>query len=102
MTVERDVSNSRQQVWDVLADGWTYSQWWWVTAGCVRSTRTGRPRGAVIRHSIGTWPAVIDDETVVQSSVPLQELVLLAKEGRGHRQEWDRAIAVCYTVVPCC
>ena len=27
LTVKRDTSASRQQVWDVIADGWTYSQW---------------------------------------------------------------------------
>ena len=27
MTVTRDISASRQRVWDVLADGWTYSGW---------------------------------------------------------------------------
>ncbi|MDT5282412.1 MAG: hypothetical protein QOJ20_3607 [Mycobacterium sp.] len=27
MTVTRDVAATRQRVWDVLADGWTYSGW---------------------------------------------------------------------------
>ncbi len=27
VSVSRDVAASRQQVWDVMADGWTYSQW---------------------------------------------------------------------------
>ncbi|MDT5113452.1 MAG: hypothetical protein QOE20_5342 [Mycobacterium sp.] len=26
LTVERNTSASRQRVWDVMADGWTYSQ----------------------------------------------------------------------------
>ena len=81
MTVQRDVSASRQQVWDVLADGWTYSQWV-VGNSRMRAVATDWPApGAVIRHSIGTWPAVINDETLVQSSAPLDELVLLAKLG---------------------
>jgi hypothetical protein len=25
--VTRDIHASRQQVWDVMADGWTYLQW---------------------------------------------------------------------------
>ena len=32
-----------------------------------------------ILHSIGTWPAVIDDETVFESCITGEELVLLAK-----------------------
>ena len=35
--------------------------------------------GSRILHSIGIWPAVIDDETVVESCVTGEELVLLAK-----------------------
>ena len=27
LTVERDIAATRQRVWDVIADGWTYSQW---------------------------------------------------------------------------
>ena len=27
MTVTRDVAATRQRVWDVLADGWSYSGW---------------------------------------------------------------------------
>jgi uncharacterized protein YndB with AHSA1/START domain len=27
MTVTRDIAASRQRVWDVLANGWTYSGW---------------------------------------------------------------------------
>ena len=32
-----------------------------------------------VLHSIGVWPVVINDETVVEKSVPLEELVLHAK-----------------------
>ena len=27
LTVKRDTTATRQEVWDVVADGWTYSQW---------------------------------------------------------------------------
>jgi hypothetical protein len=37
--------------------------------------------GTVILHSIGAWPAVINDKTVAQSCAPLEELVLLARTG---------------------
>src|SRR4029078_3077634 len=72
MTVTRDVAATRQRVWDVLADGWTYSGWV-VGNSRIRAVRSDWPApGARILHSIGTWPAVIDDETG-------EELVLLAK-----------------------
>ena len=79
LTVERDIAATRQQVWNVIADGWTYSQW---VVGNTRM-RAVRPAlacpGATIHHSIGVWPVVLDDETEVESSTPLEELVLLAK-----------------------
>jgi len=59
-------------VWDVLADGWAYSGWV-VGNSRIRAVSADWPApGARILHSIGTWPAVIDDETG-------EELVLLAK-----------------------
>ena len=79
MTVTRDVAATRQRVWDVLADGWTYSGWV-VGNSRIRAVGADWPApGARILHSIGTWPAVIDDETVVESCITGEELVLLAK-----------------------
>ncbi|MDO3637386.1 SRPBCC family protein [Mycolicibacterium arseniciresistens] len=79
MTVTRDIAASRRQVWDVLADGWTYSQWV-VGNSRMRAVDPNWPGpGSRIHHSIGVWPAVLDDETVVEKAVPTQELVLHAK-----------------------
>jgi hypothetical protein len=79
LTVKRDTIATRQQVWDVLANGWTYSQW---VVGNTRM-RAVDPRwpapGSTIHHTIGVWPVVLNDETEVESSTPLEELVLLAK-----------------------
>lgn len=86
MTVTRDVAVTRQRVWDVLANGWTYSGWV-VGNSLIRAVGSDWPAsGAGILHSIGAWPAVIDDETVVESRITGEELVLLAKirhSGRG-------------------
>ena len=69
MTVTRDVAATRQRVWDVLANGWTYSGWV-VGNSRIRAVSSNRPApGARILHSIGTWPAVINDETVVESCI---------------------------------
>ena len=79
MTVTRDVAATRQRVWDVLADGWTYSGWV-VGNSRIRAVSSNWPApGSRILHSIGAWPAVINDETVVESCVSGEELVLLAK-----------------------
>ena len=63
----------------MLADGWTYSQWV-VGNSRMRAVDPNWPGpGSRIHHSIGVWPAVLDDETVVEKAVPTQELVLHAK-----------------------
>jgi len=79
MTVTRDIAAPRQRVWDVLADGWTYSGWV-VGNSRIRAVSSNWPApGTRILHSIGTWPAVINDETVVERAKTGYELVLLAK-----------------------
>ena len=63
LTVERDIAATRQQVWNVIADGWTYSQW---VVGNTRMRAVDRrwpSPGALIHHTIGIWPVVLDDET---------------------------------------
>ena len=77
----RDVAATRQEVWDVMADGWTYSQWVVGNSRMRAVDRRWPEPGTEIRHSIGVWPAVISDGTVAEKCVPLEELVLLAKMG---------------------
>jgi uncharacterized protein YndB with AHSA1/START domain len=80
-SVTRDIAAPRQRVWEVMADGWSYSQWV-VGNSRMRAVDNDWPApGSRILHSIGVWPAVIDDETVVLSCTPQEELVLLAKLG---------------------
>jgi hypothetical protein len=79
MTVTRDIAASRHSVWGVLANGWSYSGWV-VGNSRIRAVDSNWPApGTRILHSIGTWPAVIDDETVVEESIPGEKLVLMAK-----------------------
>ena len=79
LTVTRETTASRQQVWNVIADGWTYSQWV-VGNTRMRAVAPNWPApGSKIHHTIGVWPVVLNDETEVESCTPLEELVLLAK-----------------------
>lgn len=81
MATTRDVAASCERVWDVIADGWTYAQWV-VGNSRTRAVDSNWPHpGAAIRHSIGVWPLVINDQTEVISSDPPHELVLLARLG---------------------
>lgn len=81
MTARRLVAAARPQVWAVIADGWTYSQWV-VGNSRMRAVDADWPApDAVIKHSIGVWPLLINDETIVQHCIPQEKLVLLAKLG---------------------
>src|ERR1700712_2865131 len=79
LTVKRETRASREQVWAVIADGWTYSQWV-VGNSRMRAVDPNWPQtGSTISHSVGVWPLLIDDVTVVEDCQPLEQLVLLAK-----------------------
>jgi hypothetical protein len=77
--VTRDIAASPQRVWDVIADGWTYSQWV-VGNSRMRAVDPNWPApGTTIHHSIGVWPVLLNDETVVEEAVEPERLVLYAK-----------------------
>lgn len=79
LTVKRETSASREEVWGVIADGWTYSQWV-VGNSRMRAVDPNWPQvGSTIRHSVGVWPLLVDDVTIVEDCRPQQQLVLLAK-----------------------
>jgi hypothetical protein len=79
LAVTRNTSASRAQVWAVMADGWTYSQWV-VGNSRMRAVSPDWPNvGSTIDHSVGVWPLLLDDHTVVEDCLPSERLVLLAK-----------------------
>ncbi|KQY55326.1 polyketide cyclase [Aeromicrobium sp. Root495] len=80
MTINtRTVNATPDQVWSVLADGWLYPLWV-VGASRIRGVDPSWPEpGSAIQHSVGVWPALIDDETVVLESVPGHRIKLRAK-----------------------
>jgi hypothetical protein len=77
--VRRFVKASSDAVWDVLADGWSYSSWVVGTAR-VRAVEDSWPAvGSKIHHSFGTWPILLDDHTNVVSESPGEWLELQAR-----------------------
>ncbi len=62
-TNRRVMAASPAQVWEVLADGWLYPLWV-VGASRMRDVDEAWPQpGAKLHHSVGTWPALLDDDT---------------------------------------
>jgi uncharacterized protein YndB with AHSA1/START domain len=78
-TNTRLVNATPDQVWSVLADGWLYPLWV-VGASRMREVDDDWPEpGALLHHSVGTWPLLVDDTTEVVESVPGVTLVLRAR-----------------------
>jgi hypothetical protein len=65
--VSRDVPTSPDNVFAVLADGWSYAGWV-VGNSHVRELDPGWPAvGTRIHHSAGAWPLQMEDTTTVVS-----------------------------------
>lgn len=78
ISVERVLKTTPQRVWDVLADGWLYPLWV-VGASRMREVDESWPAaGSRLHHSVGVWPALLDDLTEVTDAEPLQLLALSA------------------------
>ena len=78
-TNTRHIDVRRAQAWDVLSDGWTFSNWV-VGNSHVRAVERGWPEvGARLFHASGLWPLVTRDETIVEECEPHVRLVLLVR-----------------------
>ena len=77
--VTERIAASPEQVWAVLATGWTYSGWV-VGASHVRAVDPGWPElGTRVHHSVGPWPLVANDATEVVGVEPGRFLELDAR-----------------------
>ncbi len=75
----RAFSCSPAAVFQVLADGWLYPTWV-VGASRMRDVDAAWPQpGSKLAHSVGAWPALIDDETVSVEWNPPHRAVVRAK-----------------------
>jgi hypothetical protein len=73
------INASRHDVFAVLRDGWTYSNWV-VGTSHMRAVETTWPQvGSRLFHSSGIWPAAIHDSTTIEAMEPDRKLILLAK-----------------------
>lgn len=78
-SVTRRTTATPERVWEVLADGWTYPLWV-VGASRIRAVAADWPAvGSTLHHSVGVWPALLDDETKVLEVDPGRHLRLQAR-----------------------
>jgi len=68
-----------EEVFRVLGDGWLYPSWV-VGASRMREVDGAWPEaGSRLHHSVGVWPALIDDSSTVESCDPPRQMVLKAR-----------------------
>jgi uncharacterized protein YndB with AHSA1/START domain len=78
-TTSRTIQASPERVWRVLADGWSYPLFV-VGASRMRDVEPGWPAvGSRLHHSVGVWPALLDDDTESLEVEPGARLVLRAR-----------------------
>ena len=79
MSTTTETTATTDQVWQVLADGWTYATWV-VGASRIRAVASNWPAvGSRIHHSVGLWPLVLSDHTESTSVHEGRELVMSAR-----------------------
>lgn len=79
VTVTRAARCAPGDVLEVLADGWSYSSWVVGTARIRAVDRAWPEPGTRILHSVGAWPVLLDDETVVRAWDPERSIELQAR-----------------------
>lgn len=78
-TVTQVFNSPASAVWKVMADGWLYSGWV-VGASRIRDVDAHWPEvGALLHHSVGVWPLLINDSTKVTAVEPGRRLELIAR-----------------------
>jgi hypothetical protein len=76
--VRRRIAAAPGEVWSVLANGWLYPSWV-VGASRMRNVDESWPApGSRLHHSVGLWPALLDDKTEVIACEPQHSLRLKA------------------------
>lgn len=76
--VQRTVAAPPEQLFAVLADGWSYSDWVVGTAH-IRNVDPHWPQvGAKLHHKAGPWPLSLHDSSEVLAVVPSRSLTLRA------------------------
>ena len=79
ITRTRIVNASPATVFAVLSDGWLYTSWV-VGAARIRDVDANWPAvDSRIHHSVGSWPVMISDQTIVSDMEPNSVLEMIAR-----------------------
>jgi hypothetical protein len=78
-TVTIHMDATRPDVFNVLSDGWRYSNWVVGTSHMYAVQKDWPNAGSKLWHATGAWPLVIRDETQVLAVDPERRLELIAR-----------------------
>ncbi|MDV7135983.1 SRPBCC family protein [Williamsia muralis] len=79
MATTHETTASTEDVWRVLADGWSYANWV-VGSSRIRAVDANWPQpGSNIAHSVGLWPVLLNDRTESVGMDEGRELRLIAR-----------------------
>lgn len=78
-TTSTHIAASRDQVWAVLADPWSYATWVVGTVKIRDADPTWPAVGSKLHHSVGAWPLLLDDDSEVLECEPQSRLVMQAR-----------------------
>jgi uncharacterized protein YndB with AHSA1/START domain len=78
-TVTRHIHTSPHRLFEVLSEGWLYSNWVVGTSHITAVDPNWPHPGSVLYHSTGIWPVVTRDESIVEEFEPARRLVITAK-----------------------
>jgi uncharacterized protein YndB with AHSA1/START domain len=78
-TVDCFIAASPRDVFAVLADGWTYSNWVVGTSHMRAVEATWPQAGSKLHHASGVWPLALRDESEVTASEPPHRLALTVR-----------------------
>ena len=93
--VRHTIAAAPEQVWAALTDGWIYPGWV-VGASRMRDVERGWPRpGTKLHHSVGVWPALVDDITESLDWVEGRMLLLRAHGWPAGAAEVELTLAPC-------
>ncbi|MCW2547824.1 MAG: hypothetical protein JWN96_2284 [Mycobacterium sp.] len=78
-TVTKHINATPAAVYEVLSDGWEYSQWV-VGTSHVRAVDAAWPQpGSKLHHAVGAWPLVLRDHTEMQQAEPNKRMLMTAR-----------------------
>jgi uncharacterized protein YndB with AHSA1/START domain len=78
-TVTQHINATPAAVYEVLSDGWEYSQWV-VGTSHVRAVDAAWPQpGSKLHHAVGAWPLVLRDHTEMLQAEPNKRMLMTAR-----------------------